>query len=153
MPPNLLRKRRHKDNPRITVWEFRNQSILLQEWDKKRLAIETALVITIVRLAYSKGKSRVLMYAVPAGGDLPEMLKWKDSYLSPKNFMLTLCESYTGPVTVNLAHIPGGPTGSGKRVLLKRLLMQALHKRKGFNFLPHLHNFISFILLFRFGNG
>lgn len=132
MAPNLLRKKRDKDNPRVTVWEFRNQSIPLQEWDKKRLAIETALGITIVKLTYAKGKSRVLVYAVSAGDDLPEVLKWKDSYLSPKSFVLVLGESYTGPVTVNLAHIPhillGGSTGSGKSVLLKLLLMQALHK-------------------------
>lgn len=132
MPPDLLRKRRDKDNPRVTVWEFRNQSIPLQEWEKKRLAIETALGITIVKLAYAKGKSCVLVYAVSAGDDLPEVLKWKDSYLSPKSFVLVLGESYTGPVTVNLAHIPhillGGSTGSGKSVLLKLLVMQALHK-------------------------
>jgi|GEM_PF-70771 len=132
VPPDLLRKRRDKDKPRVTVWEFRNQSIPLQEWDKKRLAIETALGITIVKLTYAKGKSRVLVYAVSAGDDLPEVLKWKDSYLSPKSFVLVLGESYTGPVTVNLAHIPhillGGSTGSGKSVLLKLLLMQALHK-------------------------
>ena len=132
MPPDLLRKRRDKDNPRVTIWEFRNQSIPLQEWEKKRLAIETALGITIVKLAYAKGKSRVLVYSVSADDDLPEVLKWKDSYLSPKSFVLVLGESYTGPVTVNLAHIPhillGGSTGSGKSVLLKLLLMQALHK-------------------------
>lgn len=132
LPPDLLSKRRDKDNPRVTVWKFRNQSIPLQEWEKKRLAIETALGITIVKLAYAKGKSRVLVYSVPAGDDLPEKLEWKDSYLSPKSFVLTLGESYTGPVTVNLAHIPhillGGSTGSGKSVLLKLLLMQALHK-------------------------
>ena len=132
MPPDLLHKRRDEDNPRVTVWEFRNQGIPLQEWDKKRLAIETALGITIVKLAYTKGKSRVLVYAVSAGDDLPEVMKWQDSYLSPKSFVLVLGESYTGPVTVNLAHIPhillGGSTGSGKSVLLKLLLMQALHK-------------------------
>ena len=132
VPPDLLRKRRDKDNPRVTVWEFRNQSIPLQEWDKKRLAIETALGITIVKLTYAKGKSRVLVYAVSAGDDLPEVLKWKDSYLSPKSFVLVLGESYTGSVTVNLAHIPhillGGSTGSGKSILLKLLLMQALRK-------------------------
>ena len=132
MPPDLLRKRRDKDNPRVTVWEFCNRSIPLQEWEKKRLAIETALGITVVKLAYAKGKSRVLVYAVSADDDLPEVLKWKDSYLSPKSFVLVLGESYTGPVTVNLAHIPhillGGSTGSGKSVLLKLLLMQALHK-------------------------
>ena len=132
MPPDLLHKRRDKDNPRVTVWEFQNQGVPLQEWEKKRLAIETALGITIVKLTYAKGKSRVLVYAVPAGDDLPEKLEWKDSYLSPDSFVLTLGESYTGPVTVNLAHIPhillGGSTGSGKSVLLKLLLMQALRK-------------------------
>ena len=130
--PDLLRKRRDRDNPRVTVWEFRNQSIPLQEWDKKRLAIETALGITIVKLTYAKGKSRVLVYAVPAGDDLPEKLEWKDSYLSPDSFVLTLGKGYTGPVTVNLAYIPhillGGSTGSGKSVLLKLLIMQALRK-------------------------
>ena len=88
--------------------------------------------ITIVKLAYAKGKSRILVYAVSARDDLPEILKWNDSYLSPKSFVLVLGESYTGPVTVNLAHIPhillGGSTGSGKSVLLKPLLMQTLHK-------------------------
>ena len=73
-----------------------------------------------------------ILDTVSAGDDLPEVLKWKDSYLSPKSFVLTLGKSYTGPVTVNLAHIPhillGGSTGSGKSVLLKLLLMQALHK-------------------------
>ena len=132
MPPDLLRKHRDKDNPRVTVWEFRNQGIPLQEWEKKRPAIETALGLIIVKLAYAKGKSRVLVYAVPAGDDLPEVLKWEDSYLSSKSFVLVLGESYTGPVTVNLAHIPhillGGSTGSGKSILLKLLLMQALRK-------------------------
>ena len=132
MPPDLLRKRREKDNPRVTIWEFRNNSIPLQEWEKRQAAIETALGLTIVKLAYAKGKSRVLVYAVPAGEDLPEVLKWHDRYLSSDSFVLVLGESYTGSVTVNLAHIPhillGGSTGSGKSVLLKLLLMQALRK-------------------------
>ena len=132
MPPDLLRKRRARDNPRVTIWEFRNNSIPLQEWEKRQAAIETALGLTIVKLTYAKGKSRVLIYAVPAGEDLPEVLMWHDRYLSPDSFVLTLGESYTGPVTVNLTHIPhillGGSTGSGKSVLLKLLLMQALHK-------------------------
>ena len=132
MPPELLRKRRDRDNPRVTVWEFRNNSIPLQEWEKRQAAIETALGLTIVRMTYAKGKSRVLVSAIPAGDDLPEVLMWDSRYLSSDSFVLVLGESYTGPVTVNLVHIPhillGGSTGSGKSVLLKLLLMQALHK-------------------------
>ena len=47
MPPDLLRKRREKDNPRVTIWEFRNNSIPLQEWEKRQAAIETALGLTM----------------------------------------------------------------------------------------------------------
>lgn len=132
MAPDLLRKKRDKDNPRVTVWEFRNQSIPLTVWEDKRAAIEAALDVSIVKIIYGKSKSRVLVYAVSAQTSLPEVLRWSDAYLSPDSFVLTLGESLIGPVTVNLAHIPhillGGSTGSGKSVLLKLLLMQALHK-------------------------
>ena len=132
MVPELLRKKRDKAHPRVTIWEFRNQSIPLAEWEDNRAAIEAALDISVIKMTYGKGKSRVLVYAVPALIDLPEILCWKDKYLSPESFVLVLGESLLGPVTVNLAHIPhillGGSTGSGKSVLLKLLLMQAMKK-------------------------
>ena len=132
MAPDLLHKKRDKDNPSVTVWEFRNQSIPLTVWEDKRAAIEAALDVSIVKIIYGKSKSRVLVYAVSAQTSLPELLRWSDAYLSQDSFVLTLGESLTGPVTVNLAHIPhillGGSTGSGKSVLLKLLLMQSRHK-------------------------
>lgn len=132
MAPTLLRKRRNRDNPRVTMWEFQNQSIPLTAWEDKRAAIEAALDVSIAKMTYGKGKSRVLVYAVPAQVSLPEVLPWQDEYLSPESFVLVLGESLLGPVTVNLANIPhillGGSTGSGKSVLLKLLLMQALRK-------------------------
>mgnify|MGYP000202516883 CR=1 FL=1 len=85
-----------------------------------------------MKIAYGKSKSQVLVYAVSAQTSLPDVLRWSDTYLSLDSFVLTLGESLTGPVTVNLAHIPhillGGSTGSGKSVLLKLLLMQSLRK-------------------------
>ena len=55
--------------------------------------------------------------------------------LYQQSFILNLGESFTGPVTVDLARVPhvllGGATGSGKSVLLKLLLMQA--SKKGAN--------------------
>lgn len=130
--PILQRKYFDKANPRISIWEFCNQGILLDIWESKRTAIEAALDITIIRMKYGKGKSHILLYTISARDDLPELLRWKDSYLSSDNFVLILGEGFVGPVTVNLSNIPhillGGATGSGKSVLLKLLLMQALHK-------------------------
>ena len=130
--PLLQKKYADKANSRISIWEFRNQGIPLDIWESKRTSIEAALDITIVKMKYGKGKSHILLYTVSAQNDLPELLRWKDSYLSSDSFVLVLGESFTGPVTVNLANIPhillGGATGSGKSVLLKLLLMQALHK-------------------------
>ena len=133
--PELKSKRKDKQNPKISIWEFTSQGIPLKVWKDKKEAIETALDITIVKMKNGSGKSRVLVHAVPAVSDLPDMIKWKDTYLSQQSFILNLGESFTGPVTVDLARVPhillGGATGSGKSVLLKLLLMQA--NKKGAN--------------------
>ena len=133
--PELKSKRKDKKNPKITIWEFTSQGIPLKVWKDKQAAIETALDITIVKMKNGSGKSRVLIHAVPAVSDLPDMIKWKDKFLSQQSFILNLGESFTGPVTVDLARVPhillGGATGSGKSVLLKLLLMQA--NKKGAN--------------------
>lgn len=132
MVPTLQRKYSDRTNPHISIWEFRNQGIPLDIWESKRTAIEAALDVTIIRMKYGKGKSHILLYTISARDDLPELLRWKDSYLSSDNFVLVLGEGFVGPVTVNLANIPhvllGGATGSGKSILLKLLLMQAIHK-------------------------
>lgn len=133
--PELKSKHKDRNNPRISIWEFTSQGIPLKVWKDKQAAIETALDITIVKMKNGSGKSRVLIHAVPAVSDLPDMIKWKDKYLSTQSFILNLGESFTGPVTVDLARVPhillGGATGSGKSVLLKLLLMQA--NKKGAN--------------------
>ena len=130
--PLLQKKYADKANPQISIWEFRNQGIPLDIWESKRSSIEAALDITIIKMKYGKGKSHILLYTISARNDLPELLRWKDCYLSSDNFVLMLGEGFVGPVTVNLANIPhillGGATGSGKSVLLKLLLMQALYK-------------------------
>ena len=130
--PELKRRTKDKANPRISIWEFTSQGIPLKVWKDKQAAIETALDITIVNIKNGSGKSRVLLYAVPAISDLPEMIQWSDKYLSQQSFVLNLGESFTGPVTVDLAKVPhillGGSTGSGKSVLLKLLLIQAIRK-------------------------
>ena len=130
--PVLVAKRQDTDTPRLTIWEFDPCGIPLNEWEDKRARVETALNITIAKMAWGEGRKIIRVYAVPAESDFPALLRWTDEYLSLDNFVLVLGESLTGSVTVNLAHIPhillGGSTGSGKSVLLKLLLMQPLHK-------------------------
>lgn len=132
MVPELKRKYKDKDNPRITIWEFSSQGIPLKVWQDKQAAIETALDITIVKMKYGSGKSRILLYTVSARTDLPDVINWNHKLLSKESFILVLGESFIGPVTVDLVKIPhillGGSTGSGKSVLLKLLLMQAMQK-------------------------
>ena len=132
MVPELKRKYKDKENPRMTIWEFSSQGIPLKVWQDKQAAIETALDITIVKMKYGSGKSRILFYTVPARTDLPEVINWNSKFLSIESFILILGESFIGPVTVDLVKIPhillGGSTGSGKSVLLKLLLMQAIQK-------------------------
>ena len=130
--PRLLRKRRDMEHPNVTIWEFDNRGVPLKEWEDKQARIETALDITIAKVKYGKGKRRVLLYAVPARDGLPDRIDWKGKYLPKDDFVLALGESLLGPVTVDLDKIPhillGGSTGSGKSLLLKLLLMQALQK-------------------------
>ena len=130
--PLLLAKYKDAHNPRVTIWDFNPNRIPLEVWQTKQTSIEGALDITIAKMAWAEGRRIIRVYAVPAAGDLPALLPWQDKYLSRKSFELVLGEGITGPVTVNLAHVPhillGGSTGSGKSVLLKLLLMQALHK-------------------------
>lgn len=130
--PVLVSKRADMNNPRLTVWEFDPCGIPLTEWEDKRARVETALNITIANMTWGEGRKIVRVYAVPAKSDFPALLRWNDKHLSPDSFVLVLGESLTGPVTVNLAHVPhillGGSTGSGKSMLLKLLLMQSLRK-------------------------
>ena len=106
MVPELKRKYKDKENPRITLWEFSSQGIPLKIWQDKQAAIETALDITIVKMKYGAGKSRILLYTVPARTDLPEVINWNPKFLSIESFILVLGESFIGPVTVDLVKIP-----------------------------------------------
>ncbi len=130
--PLPKRKRKSKENPRITIREFTTEGIPLKVWEDMQAAIETVLNITIVKMEHGDGKSRILLHTVPARSDLPKTIDWNDKYLPKESFVLALGESFTGPVTIDLTNIPhvllGGSTGSGKRVLLKLILMQSVRK-------------------------
>ncbi len=130
--PILTAKTKDENQSEVTVFEFDGVGIPLTEWENKRQRIEAALNVHIVKLKEGKNKRSILLYAVPAGNRLSSRIEWNDSYLIKDSSTLVLGKSLMGTVTVDLAKIPhillGGSTGSGKSVLLKLLLMQAVKK-------------------------
>lgn len=130
--PILTAKYKDETQSQSTVFEFDGVGIPLTEWENKRQRIEAALNVHIAKLKEGKNKRTILLYTVPAGNQLSSRIEWNDSYLIKDSSTLVLGKSLLGTVTVDLAKIPhillGGSTGSGKSVLLKLLLMQAVKK-------------------------
>ncbi len=131
-PPFLISVSRDRKNKRVREYLFDGSGIPLSEFEKMLDEIEAVLDLSVISFCRERGKRRILMRAVPAKGDLPNMVNWNDSMLSPESFVLTLGEGYTGPVTLDLRSAPhvllGGTTGSGKTVLLKLMLYQCVKK-------------------------
>ncbi|MWV44039.1 hypothetical protein GRF59_10375 [Paenibacillus sp. HJL G12] len=131
-PPLLLAKYKHPKNPKLTIWEFDENETSLSTWENKKDNIKGALIDTILHVKQSRNGRRVILTTVSPRSMLPPILRWQDNYLSKESFELILGESLIGRETVNLAKIPhillGGSSGSGKSLLLKLLLMQAMKK-------------------------
>ncbi len=131
--PMLLNRATDPQNQRVKIYTFDANTIPLCEWTKKKEYIESALNITILGLDYSKGKRNVILRFVNANGDFPTQIAWDGRMLSKEDFVLIAgIGADSMPVEIDLNIIPmvliGGATGSGKSVLLKSLLMQALNK-------------------------
>lgn len=131
--PILLSKKMDKKTG-IVKWKFDPLGIHRKVWEEKQNALEAALNISIISIYAKDGKRTIVIEAVPAKGDLPDFVLWRDSLLSPDNFKLLLGVGLAGqPVTIDLTATPhfliGGETGCGKSILLKCLLRQA-HMKK-----------------------
>lgn len=131
--PWLVAKSRDKENPKVMRLCFENQGIPREVWEEKKETLEAALNIFIVKVKDGKDRRHVVIHAVPANMGLPDIARWDPAYMNGLgDFVLVLGQGLTGLVTVNLAVTPhvliGGSTGSGKSILLKSLLMQAIQK-------------------------
>lgn len=130
--PMLISKETDEKDSSVTVYRFYSVGIPLKEWEDKRQKIEAALNLNIVNLKEGSNKQEIMLYAVQADTSLLKRIVWNGNYLAGSNSVLVLGKSLLGTVTVDLKKIPhillGGSTGSGKSVLLKLLLMQALKK-------------------------
>lgn len=114
------------------ILTFFNRNISKEIWDKSLEKIEATFNIFVLKITEGKDRRTVEVYAVPADAGLPDMIPWREDYLSPHSTVLALGRSRTDLVTVDLQKIPhlllAGSTGSGKSVLLKLLLHQCVQK-------------------------
>lgn len=114
------------------VFEFYSPTVPITEYEKKRSDIETALNVRIVSIESGKDFQHVIIKAVTANKEFPQILMWENKYLSEKESILLLGESQLDKVMTDLKVTPhiliGGSSGSGKSVLLKLLLMQCVEK-------------------------
>ena len=135
-----------------TIMEFDPNGIPLSDWEDKKEDIETALNMHVENIQYGKSRDKIVLQAISGNENLPELVHWKDKFLSDEDFTLIFGQSRTGQTKINLAKIPhillGGSTGSGKSVLLKLLIMQCVKKdaevfiadfKGGVDFLPIWH--------------
>ena len=131
--PILLSIRRDPDDPRIKVYALHPAGLASEDFLDKKNRIETILNRFVVSTNWEKGRKIFCLETVPAVSELPSNISWKNNTLiEDSSFSLILGEGYLGTVTVDLTIIPhillGGSTGSGKTVLLKMLLIQAMDK-------------------------
>ena len=128
--PYLIKKTKEKE---FFIYEFYAFGIPISTWEEKQSDIEAALNIKVVKIKLGKTHSQILLYGANYKSDLYDFQKWRDDFISDKDFELVLGSGLIGKEIVDLNIIPhiliGGSTGSGKSILLKNLLYQA--KKKG----------------------
>lgn len=124
-PPELLT--RDKRNG-IDTYEYYTNGIPWTRFDEEKEFIEASLNLSIVSIYQGKDKTRVIIKAMNGSVQLPDMIKWSDSYLQQEQSKIVLGQGIGELKVIDLDITPhiqcGGITGSGKTVLLKCVLHQ-----------------------------
>lgn len=128
--PVLVSRRKAANNSKTEIWEYETYGIPFSAWLNFVEKLESALDIAFIKAAYGKDGRTICLTVVPHPGPWPEMLPWDNKLLHEKNSVLVLGENRCEQVTLDLAATPhvltAGRTGSGKSVLQKSLMLQAL---------------------------
>lgn len=125
--PHLIANTIKKD---MCVMEFETYGIPLQHWLDKRGELQSALNLHISEIYQGKTMRRIIMETT--NRELKDFYKWKDSYLNPNDFILSVGMKSNGIERIDFNVIPhilcAGATGSGKSQMAKSLLKQCVLK-------------------------
>lgn len=115
----------------VIKMRFLSVGVPLTSWLEKKDAVASALNGEVIDIYEHKGKQKITVEYVKSRGGLPTYLEWNDTYITD-NDELVIGRSALGTETVDLEVTPhiliGGTSGSGKTVLMKLLLYQAIQK-------------------------
>ncbi len=116
----------------ITTYSFYS-NIPLEDWRIKIRNIENMLDCNILKIENAISTKKVVkIQTVPASKIIPLYLDWKDLYISDKDFEIIVGENMLEQIRFNLNSTPhaliAGETGSGKSVILRLILRQAVLK-------------------------
>lgn len=126
--PYLISKTEHDKR---TIYIFKS-GIPVHEWQAKKLALETALNCTILKIEAGNNKKIVRLTTVSSDYRLPTNVTWSDEYLKNDDGEIVIGVSALEQISFNLNRLPhvlmAGETGSGKSVLLRTCLWQMILK-------------------------
>lgn len=116
----------------ITIYSFYSH-IPLEDWQAKTRGIEIILDCNILKIENALTTKKVVkLKTVPASKIIPLYIDWKDEYLSGKDFEIIVGENMLEQIKFDLNKAPhvlvAGETGSGKSVILRMILRQAVLK-------------------------
>ena len=115
------------------LYEYHASGIPLQEWEDNKEKIELVMEMFVTDIRQGKSKDTVILEGVSYSfNNSFSFIRWSDDYISDTDFELVIGRSIAGLETARLdktAHaLIAGSTGSGKTVMIKCLMYQALRK-------------------------
>lgn len=104
--------------------------IPLDTWRKNASLLEPALDRSILMIEPGKSKQEVIVCTLPGNYKMSDMLEWDDKYISNEESVVAIGQDDVGTIEIDLNRTPhilsAGETGSGKSVILRCILWQAI---------------------------
>lgn len=131
--PILLNEFKHPTRKHIFHYLFFSNGLSLKDFIDKRERIESALNTHILEIDKADTNNKIIITASNFSlSYFDKIIDWTDSYLRTDDFTLVLGETINNQLTLNISKTPhiliGGASGSGKSILLKLLIKQAINK-------------------------
>ena len=149
--PPLLWKREVVDvGSRVEKWTMKSCGIGFDEWvdPVKQPQIENALDISILGVEYGADNTVAILKVLHHPGPWPSLIPFDRKYLPAKDSQLCVGLNRSYPIVIDLAVHPhymiGGETGSGKTVLIKSIMQQAMIKGYEVNLVDMKH-FVDYV--------